>query len=145
VVSFTDSPLREADFMSGYAGERRILIVEDERVVADSLGQILRAHGYSIRIAYSAEAAIQLLVWWTPDLAILDVMLPNMNGIELAMGLRENYPECAILLFSGQPSVETLVEHARREGHEFEILAKPVHPSVMLDAVSTMLAPAIRL
>ena len=120
-------------------GGKRILIVEDEKVVADTLGQILSANGYGIRIAYSAEDAIQTLSDWSPDLAILDVMLPKMNGIEFALVLTKNYPRCHVILFSGQPSVETLVENARREGHQFDILAKPVHPSVMLDAVSTLL------
>jgi hypothetical protein len=45
-----------------------------------------------------------------------------------------------VLLFSGQPSVEALMQKARNEGHEFEILAKPVHPTVMLDAISTLLS-----
>jgi DNA-binding response OmpR family regulator len=128
--------------MPGHVGERRILIVDDEKVVADTLGEILRTQGYDVRIAYSAEMAIDLLGWWSPELAILDVMLPRMNGIELAVVLRENYPDCAILLFSGQPSVEVLVEQAKRDGHEFDIMAKPVHPSVMLDAVSAMLSPS---
>lgn len=121
------------------AGERRILIVEDEKVVADTLGQILSAQGYNIRVAYSAEAATEKHDYWAPELAILDVMLPKMNGIELAVVLKGNYPNCHVLLFSGQPSVETLVEKAKSEGHVFDILAKPVHPSVMLNAVSTLL------
>jgi DNA-binding response OmpR family regulator len=125
--------------MPGYVGERRILIVEDEKVVADTLGQILSAHGYNIRIAYSAEEAIEILAQWPPDLAILDVMLPKMNGIELAVVLKESWSNCHVLLFSGQPSVETLMEKAKNEGHVFDILAKPVHPSVMLNAISAML------
>lgn len=127
--------------MSGRAGERRILIVEDEKVVADTLGQILAANGYEIRVVYSAEDAVSLVGGWRPDVAILDVMLPKMNGIELALVLKETYPECQSLLFSGQPSVEVLMQKAKSEGHEFEILAKPVHPSVMLDAISTLLSP----
>lgn len=127
--------------MPVFAGERRILIVEDERVVAESLGQILRVHGYSVRVAHSAEAAIDVISWWSPHLAILDVMLPKMNGIQLAMVLREQLSDCGILLFSGQPSVEDLVVQARLDGLQFDILAKPVHPSVMLDAVSTLLTP----
>ncbi len=125
--------------MPGRAGERRILIVEDERVVADTLCQILAAHGYETRIAYSAEDALDILSHWSPNLAILDVMLPRMNGIELALVLKENYPACHALLFSGQPSVEGLMQKAKNEGHQFEILAKPVHPSIMLDTISTLL------
>jgi DNA-binding response OmpR family regulator len=125
--------------MSRRVGERTILIVEDEKVVADTLGQILAAHGYDIRIVYSAEDAVDAIASWSPDLAILDVMLPKMNGIEFAVVLKENLPNCHVLLFSGQPSVEALMQKARDEGHEFEILAKPVHPTVMLDAISTLL------
>jgi FixJ family two-component response regulator len=44
-----------------------------------------------------------------------------------------------VLLVSGQPTVEALVENAKMEGHDFEILAKPIHPSVMLNAVSSRL------
>jgi DNA-binding NtrC family response regulator len=120
-------------------GRAKILIVEDERVVADTLGQIFSAKGFEIRATYSAEEALETLTRWTPDLAVLDVMLPRMNGIEFALVLKENYPRCHVLLFSGQPSVEALVEKAKHEGHVFEVLAKPVHPSVMLKAVSNLL------
>src|SRR6185503_1056145 len=116
-------------------GGRKILIVEDEKVVADTLGQILGADGYEIRVVYSAEDAVTLIATWPPDLAILDVMLPRMNGIELAVILKENFSRCHVLLFSGQPSVEGLMQKAKNEGHEFEIMAKPVHPSVMLDTI----------
>ncbi len=125
--------------MPGHVGERKILIVEDEKVVADTLGTILSSHGYDTRIAYSAEAAIQAISQWPPHLAILDVMLPKMNGIEFALMLKERFASCQVLLFSGQPSVEGLMQKARNEGHEFEILAKPVHPSVMLEAISSLL------
>jgi DNA-binding NtrC family response regulator len=127
--------------MSGRVGERSILIVEDEKVVADTLGQILASHGYEIRVFYSAEDAVETIANWSPNLAILDVMLPKMNGIEFAVVLKENLPDCHVLLFSGQPSVEALMQKARNEGHDFEILAKPVHPTVMLDAISTLLSP----
>ena len=134
-------PAREAIHMPECVGERRILVVEDETVVADTLGRILSSHGYDVRIAYSAEAAMQIILQWSPNLAVLDVMLPKMNGIELAVVLKERVVQCHVLLFSGQPSVEGLMQKARSEGHEFEILAKPVHPSVMLEAISSLLCP----
>lgn len=128
---------------AGSMGGRRILIVEDEKVVADTLGQILGANGYDIRVVYSAEDAISVISEWPPDLAILDVMLPKMNGIEFAVVLKENLPGCHVLLFSGQPSVGALMQKAKNEGHEFDILAKPVHPTVMLNAISTLLCNEI--
>jgi DNA-binding NtrC family response regulator len=130
--------------MPEYVGEGTILIVEDEKVVADSLAQILSSKGYDARVAYSAEAALQLVTQWSPDLAILDVMLPKMNGIELAVLLKERLASCHILLFSGQPTVEALMKKAKSEGHVFEILAKPVHPTVMLEAISKRLSARAR-
>jgi DNA-binding NtrC family response regulator len=125
--------------MAVNVGDRRILFVEDEEIVAETLGKILLVHGYEVRIAHSAESAIEVVSGWRPDLAIVDVMLPNMNGIELAIVLKRSDRSCRVLLFSGQPTVEELVNKAKREGHEFEILAKPVHPTVMLDAISNLL------
>lgn len=121
-------------------GERRILIVEDERVVAETLGQILSGHGYDVRIAFSAESALEIIAGWSPKVALLDVMLPNMNGIDLAVALEKHLPSCGVLLFSGQPSVEGLLQKARDEGHFFEILAKPIHPSVILNSISSLLS-----
>lgn len=125
--------------MTGQAGQKKILIVEDEQVIADTLGQILSAHGYNVRIAYSAEDALPIISGWSPDVALLDVMLPNMNGIEFAVVLKKTQPQCGVLLFSGQPSVEQLLQKARSEGHSFEILAKPIHPTVVLNTISNLL------
>ncbi|MGB9257180.1 MAG: response regulator, partial [Candidatus Korobacteraceae bacterium] len=67
-----------------------------------------------------------------PDLVISDVIMPDMNGIEAAISIRGFLPSCKILLFSGQAATADLLENARAQGHEFEILAKPVHPSDLL-------------
>jgi len=125
--------------MPEFVGEGKILIVEDEKVVADSLGQILCSQGYDARVAYSAEEALHLVAQWSPQFGILDVILPQMNGIELAVALKERFASCHVLLLSGQPAVEGLMQKAKSEGHEFEILAKPVHPTVMLDEISKRL------
>ncbi|HMG87164.1 MAG TPA: response regulator [Terracidiphilus sp.] len=119
-------------------GDRRILIVEDEAVVADTLRQILSSCGYDTHVAYSAETALSSLSRWSPDIAILDVMLPKMNGIDLAMALKEGFPECHILLISGQPAADGLLQNAGSKGHDFEILAKPVHPTEILDTIAAL-------
>jgi CheY-like chemotaxis protein len=59
-------------------------------------------------------------------------MMPEMNGIETAIHIRGFLPSCKILLFSGQAATADLLENARAQGHEFEILAKPVHPQDLL-------------
>lgn len=123
------------------AGARKILIVDDEATIADTLALIFASSGYESRTAYSAEEALAMLEDWRPDLAIIDVVLPGMNGIEFAIFLKASYPGCQFLLFSGQPGATGLLEEARKKGHLFEILAKPLHPTFMLATVADMLTP----
>jgi DNA-binding NtrC family response regulator len=118
---------------------RKILIVDDEAAVADSLRLIFLNRGYEVRGVYSAEQAIEVLAEWRPDLAIVDVMLPQMNGIQLAGILKGNYPECRILLMSGHPGTAELLNDAQQRGSSFEVLAKPLHPTFILDMVSGLL------
>jgi CheY-like chemotaxis protein len=63
---------------------------------------------------------------------ISDVIMTDLNGIDAAIKIRELLPECKILLFSGQAATADLLDRARGQGHEFEILAKPVHPQDLL-------------
>jgi CheY-like chemotaxis protein len=121
-------------------GGRRILIVDDESPIADTLQMIFRMQRYDARVAYSAESAVELIAEWKPDLVILDVILPQMNGIDLAIVIKENYPKCHIILFSGHANTSMLLDEAVRKGHNFEVLAKPVLPDVMLERVSELLS-----
>ncbi len=126
--------------MPPIVGSRKILILDDEENIADTLALIFSSNGYDARTAYSAEMALQTLEEWRPDLAIIDVVLPGMNGIEFAIFLKASYPDCHFLLFSGQPGTGGLLEEAKKKGYLFEILAKPLHPTFMLATVANMLS-----
>jgi DNA-binding NtrC family response regulator len=119
----------------------RILVVDDETAIADTLAMILAIQRYDVRVAYSAEQAIEILSQWRPDIAILDVVLPAMNGIDLAIVTKANHPACDILLFSGHSNTGLLLEEAARKGHRFEVLAKPVHPDLVLERIADLLSP----
>lgn len=115
------------------------MILDDESSVAETLEMIFRGCGYEARTAFSAEQAIEVIAEWQPDLAIVDVMLPRMNGIQFGTVLKSNYPACEILLVSGHPGTGELLEIARQQGHNFQILAKPLHPALILDIVAHLL------
>jgi DNA-binding response OmpR family regulator len=123
-------------------GSRKILIVDDEIKVAETLELVFSTRGYDVRVAHSAEEAIETLAHWEPELALIDVMLPRMNGIDFGIALKANYPRCVILLFSGHPGTSALLEGARDKGYHFDILAKPLHPAFILDTVSSLLPNA---
>ena len=110
----------------------RVLVADDERVIADTLAIILNQAGYNASAVYSGTSAVEEAKNVKPDLVISDVIMPDMNGIDAAIKIRAALPSCKILLFSGQAATADLLEKARAQGYEFEILAKPVHPQDLL-------------
>lgn len=115
-----------------------VLVVDDERVIADTFAMILNQNGFDATAAYSGEQAVELAGNLRPAIILSDVMMGQMNGIEASLLIRLLLPECKVLLFSGQPAVAELLESAARQGHSFEILAKPVHPDVILQKVRNL-------
>ncbi|MFP5249224.1 MAG: response regulator, partial [Acidobacteriota bacterium] len=112
----------------------------DDVHVAETLELIFMARGYKVRKANSAEEAIETISNWEPELAIVDVMLPRMNGIEFGQVLHANYPNCRLILVSGHPGTEDLLKVAREDGQPlWEILAKPLHPRRILEIVAGLL------
>ncbi len=137
-ASSTPEPLG-AQSKTCLKGGRRILIVDDEANIADTLALIFKIRHYDVRVAYSAESAIEVIAKWRPELAILDVILPAMNGIDLAIAIKANYSACHVMLFSGHANTGMLLEEAGKKGHQFEVMAKPVYPDVMLERASELL------
>jgi CheY-like chemotaxis protein len=110
----------------------KVLVADDEKVIADTLAIILNQNGYDATAVYTGTEAVERARSSRPDLIISDVIMPDMNGIDAAIKIRAFLPGCKILLFSGQAATADLLEDARKRGHEFEILAKPVHPQDLL-------------
>ncbi len=110
----------------------KVLVADDEQVIANTLAIILNQAGFEARAVYSGENAIETIDAFQPNMLISDVIMTGMTGIEAAIQIREKLPTCKILLFSGQAATADLLEKARSQGHEFEILAKPVHPTDLL-------------
>jgi len=113
-----------------------VLVVDDERVIADTLSTILERNGFVVMTAYDGISALEIAAQVPPKLLISDVMMPRMNGIDLAVAIRHSAPDCKVILFSGQASTADLLAAARLAGHDFVTLTKPVHPSEMLARVS---------
>jgi CheY-like chemotaxis protein len=113
-----------------------VLVVDDESVIADTLTQILSQSGYAAITAYDGDEALELALQTPPEMLITDVILPGMNGIDLAIKIRRIFPDCKILLFSGQAATVDLLATANGAGHHFNLLNKPIHPKDLLAKVS---------
>ena len=124
--------LRMSEAPAATPSKPRVLVADDEQVIANTLAIILNQAGFEARAVYSGEKVLEALEEFQPDMLISDVIMTGMTGIEAAIATREKMPTCKILLFSGQATTADLLEKARQEGHEFEILAKPVHPTDLL-------------
>ena len=109
-----------------------ILVVDDNRIIADTTSAILNRFGFQTVTAYDGATALDLAADRCPDILLSDVMMPVLNGVELAISVRKILPGIAILLFSGQAATKDILEEARRQGHFFEVLSKPIHPEELV-------------
>ena len=109
-----------------------IFVVDDEAVIASSLAAILQMNGFSARFFTCPLEALAAVRSESPDLVISDVAMPGISGIDLAIQMRAQHPNCKILLFSGQAATSDLLEGARAQGYDLRLLQKPVHPSEFL-------------
>lgn len=113
----------------------RVLIVDDEPTITETLVEILNGEGFDAISASTGETAVQSARSFSPDIIISDVVMPGMNGVELGIQLRTLLPKCRIILFSGQTATVDLLRDARKQGHEFEIVPKPVKPEDLISMI----------
>jgi CheY-like chemotaxis protein len=110
----------------------RILVVDDEALIADTIVQILNRSGFLAEAAYSGQQAIDAARRSTPELVLSDVLMPHIDGVEAAIAIREFAPSTRIVLFSGQAATVEILARARERGHDFELLPKPLHPTQLI-------------
>ncbi|HEX4284054.1 MAG TPA: response regulator [Terracidiphilus sp.] len=117
----------------GQLQRRRVLVVDDQKLIADSLTEILHLAGFEAIAAYDGWHALEIAPRFHPQWLLSDVLMPRMNGVELAITIRQKYPEVAILLFSGQAGISEILQDGQGRGYEFELIAKPVHPLRLIE------------
>lgn len=116
-----------------------VMVVDDESSIADTLAEILSRSGYAAVTAYDGDSALETALLSPPEMLIADVVLPGMSGIDLAISIKRIFPDCKIILFSGQASTADLLAAANRDGHHFQLLNKPVHPADLLARIASSL------
>jgi DNA-binding NtrC family response regulator len=130
-----DFIFQETNSMPQERKKCRVFVVDDEYFIASTLATILRSQGFDATSFIEPLEALRAARSDAPDLLISDVVMPVVSGIELAVRILKLCPDCKILLFSGQAATSSMLEIARTNGHNFEVLSKPVHPSDLLQKI----------
>ncbi|HEX9759595.1 MAG TPA: sigma-54 dependent transcriptional regulator, partial [Candidatus Acidoferrales bacterium] len=116
----------------------KLLIVDDEAIVRDSLGKWFREEGYEIGAAESASEALARLAEQRWDLAMVDIKMPGTDGIELQRRMREIDPELLVIIMTGYASVETAVQALKNGAYDY--VTKPFDPDEFAHSVRRALA-----
>jgi CheY-like chemotaxis protein len=121
--------------INSYRAKPRTLVIDDDKAVADTVAMVLNSDEFEARAVYSSEAGVELARSLKFEFLVTGVMMPQMNGIEAAIQIRELLPRCKVLLVSGDNGSSALLQDALSRGYKFEVLAKPVHPLVLFQTL----------
>ena len=122
--------------MNGSGRDPRVLVVEDDEDIAQALQRSLRLEGYEVRLAGDGEAALRTAITFQPDLVVLDLGLPKLDGIEVARRLRAA-DDVPILMLTARDAVESRVEGLDSGADDY--LVKPFERQELLARLRALL------
>ena len=117
---------------------KKILVVDDDPMVLDSCELVLCSEGYEVSLTSGVKEALELLEEKKFDLLLVDVIMPEYDGMYLIGNVRENLPHLPILVMSGYPTPETISSGMRMGATHF--IAKPFTPDELIKAVHKAMA-----
>ncbi|MEO8737246.1 MAG: response regulator [Edaphobacter sp.] len=122
---------------------QRVLVVDDDRMVADTLALIFVKSGFQAKIAYSADQALEIARVFIPDLLLCDVTMPGRDGLALVCDITRELPSCRIIVLTGfYSNIKDVHEQSRKLPRPVGILTKPCQPSDLLREAANILAAA---
>jgi DNA-binding NtrC family response regulator len=115
----------------------RILVVDDEANLRQTVARVLQRAGFEVTTAASGREGLALLSQQAFDLVYMDIRMPDMNGLETLQAINTNYPKLPVILFTGQPDLTSAVS-ALRQG-ALDYLQKPLKPELIIERAKTVL------
>ncbi len=115
----------------------KILVVDDDVNIRKSLKAILSAEGYHVDLAADGKEAISKTESATYNVALIDIRLPDMDGVELLTRMRDTVPKMRKIIITGYPSVQNAIEAVNRKADAY--LVKPVDVAKLLLTIKTHL------
>ena len=117
----------------------RVLVVEDEPRVGAMLRDVLVELGYIVKLAAGGAEALQFVPVFEPDVVLLDLLMPEMSGVEVLTHLRRDRPTLPVVIMSGNEDVE--VARATLRAGAFDYLGKPFKINALARVVAAAVAP----
>lgn len=118
----------------------RVLIVDDELLVAETLRWVFEKNGFATCAVNSADAALQRVKSFVPDLVLCDLQMPEKDGGVLIAEIGRLLPGCPILVLTGTAGGELLVQDLTEAGRRISMLRKPCPPLELLRVAGCLLA-----
>jgi DNA-binding response OmpR family regulator len=115
----------------------RILIVDDDDTIRKTLKAILEDEGYSVDLAATGQEAIQKTEENTYDVALLDIRLPDMEGVELLKLMKDSVPKTRKIMLTGYPSMQNAIAALNKDADAY--LVKPVDVEKLLNTIKNQL------
>jgi DNA-binding response OmpR family regulator len=116
----------------------KILVVDDQKIARESLADILRLEGYQVSVAANGDSALELVSEIPFELALLDIKMPGLDGIEVMREISKISPHTVIILLTAHGSLESAVKALRLQAHDY--LTKPSTPQEILSSVAAGLS-----
>jgi len=111
----------------------KILVIDDEALTLRTIGRALQAEGYEVRVAMSGEEGLKLFQEEATELALVDVVLPGIDGIEVLRQIKKRNSAAVVLMMSAYHMVDRAVESMKLGAYDY--LIKPFHIADMLNTV----------
>ena len=122
---------------------QRILVVDDDHLVADTLALIFVKNGFEAKTAYSADEALETARFFSPNLLLCDVTMPGRDGLALVSDITRELPSCRIIVLTGfYSNIKNVREQSSKLPFPVGILTKPCPPTDLLREAASMLAAA---
>lgn len=122
---------------------QRVLVVDDDHLVADTLALIFVKSGFQAKAAYSADQALESARIFHPDLLLCDVTMPGRDGLALVCDITHEQPSCRIIILTGfYSNLKSVREQSNKLARPVGILTKPCPPVELLREAANMLATA---
>ena len=114
-------------------GDIRVLLIDDEQTLLEYLSKRLLREGFTVKVTFSGEEALQVAAHENFDVAVVDLKMPGIDGVETQKRLKEIQPFLQCIVLTGYGSIDTALESGQHDA--FQYLLKPIDYSALLQNI----------